>query len=312
MRTYIFDLKGNTTQRDVTRAEMVDMFAVNVRDLRPILIKKQVTTMFRRGQSIIVNIQDIKMVLDAEKALLFFEHENQESQVLNFFKKRITAGLNDTAFELFMIEQAFGYIFGKLKNQFNAIGKVAEKTMRKLSDRPTDEYLEQLLVLKKKIGKIENQMEHIQDVLQEALEEENIPELCLKSDPQDQDLEQVESVIESLYEQAEMLNENIDELNENLDDSQEILLLKIANKRNTIIKFDLIVSFVAAVFGFLAVVVGLYGMNLKNHMETDETAFYYVLGGLVLVLLLAIGAAWRYLSNNKIIWSRGESNRSPL
>lgn len=301
MRTYIFDTTGNFIQKDVTRHEIVSMFDVNVRDLRPILIKKQVTTLFRRHDALIVNIKDIKMILDDRKALLFFENENQEARVVEFFQSKGQDALKNTTFELFMIEQAFGYVFQKITYKFSTIEKLLDKTLKKLSEKPTDEYFEELLNLKRKIGKIETQMENIEELLQELLEPENISELALQKKAKAKQIDEIESVIESLYEQAEMINENIDEINENLDDTQQILTLKIATKRNTIIRFDLIVSFVAAVFGLLAVITGLYGMNLKNHAEQDDTAFMMVSGLLIFILVGAIVSAWLYLRRNKIL-----------
>lgn len=301
MRTYIFDTTGNFSQKDVTRNEIMAMFDVKVRDLRPILIKKQVTTLFRRQDALVVNIKDIKMILDDRKALLFFEHENQEARVVEFFQSKGKDALKNTTFELFMIEQAFGYVFQKITYKFSTIEKLLDKTLKKLSEKPTDEYFEELLNLKRKIGKIETQMENIEELLQETLEPENISELVLQETTTDDQLDEIESVIESLYEQAEMINEDIDEINENLDDTQQILTLKIATKRNAIIRFDLIVSFVAAVFGLLAVITGVYGMNLKNNAEQDETAFLLVLSLLGLILIGAIASAWLYLRKNKIL-----------
>jgi Mg2+ and Co2+ transporter CorA len=301
MKTFIFDTTGNFIQKDISRNEVMSMFDVNVRDLRPILIKKQMTTLFRRNKALIVNIRDVKMILDDRKALLFFENENQERPVVEFFKNKAKDALQNTTFELFMIEQAFGYVFQKITYTFNTIEKLLEKTLKKLSEKPTDEYFEELLNLKRKIGKIETQMENIEELLQETLEPENISELALQETSTEEHLDEIESVIESLYEQAEMINENIDEINENLDDTQQILTLKIATRRNTIIRFDLIVSFVAAVFGLLAVIVGLYGMNLRNHAETDDSAFLLVSIMLFIILISAVISAVMYLRKNKIL-----------
>jgi Mg2+ and Co2+ transporter CorA len=301
MRTYIFDTTGNFIQKDITRSEVVSMFNVNVRDLRPILIKKQVTTLFRRNDALIVNIRDIKIILDDRKALLFFENENQEARIVEFFQSKGQDALANTTFELFMIEQAFGYVFQKITHKFSTIKKLLDKTLKKLSEKPTDEYFEELLNLKRKIGKIETQMENIEELLQELLEPENISELALQKTTTDKQLDEIESVIENLYEQSEMINENIDEINENLEDTQQILTLKIGTRRNTIIRFDLIVSFVAAVFGFLAVITGFYGMNIRNHAEQNDNAFLIIALLLVLILIGAIISAWLYLRKNKIL-----------
>lgn len=301
MKTYLIDKKGTIEKTQVARSEILEMFNVHTRDLRPILSQKQVATILRRDKAIVVNIHDIKIILSKSKALLFCASETKEQKIVDFFTKKMNRYEGIMPFELYLIDKAFFYMFKKVNDKFDNLLRQAQTTIKKLSEKPTDEYLEKLLSLKKRIGKIDNQMNEFEELLSEFLEEENVAELSFKKSPTEKELNEIESVIENLFEQAEQINHAIDELSENVDDSQDILSLKIANKRNTIIRLDLIISFIASIFGFLAVVTGLYGMNLKNHLETDSEAFFLVLAGMMFVLLISLVGMLIYFRRNKIL-----------
>ena len=103
--------------------------------------------------------------------------------------------------------------------------------------------------MKKKVGKIQTEIDSYDEILNEFLnDDENLVDLrFLKTLSQDH-LEEVESVVENLSQQVEQISNQVAEIEENLDDNQEILSLKIANKRNTIIRFDLVISFITTIF----------------------------------------------------------------
>lgn len=301
MKTYLIEKKGTFEKKQVERDEILKMFHVHTRDLRPILSQKQVATILRRDKAIVVNIHDIKIILNKSKALLFCASETKEEKIVDFFTKKMEAYVGIMPFELYLIDKAFYFMFKKVNEKFETLFKQSQQTIKKLSEKPTDEYLEKLLSLKKRIGKIDSQMNEFEGLLSEFLEEENVDELSFKKSPTEKEQNEIESVIENLFEQAEQINHAINELSENVDDSQEILSLKIANKRNTIIRLDLIISFVAATFGFLAVITGLYGMNLKNNLESDDKAFMFVLAGMGFTFFVAVIAMVGYFRKNKIL-----------
>ena len=63
----------------------------------------------------------------------------------------------------------------------------------------------------------------------------------------------MESVIEHAWEQFEDLSHRIHELDEHVDDTQDFITLKMANRRNLIIRFDLIISILTAILSGFAV-----------------------------------------------------------
>lgn len=61
------------------------------------------------------------------------------------------------------------------------------------------------------------------------------------------------------------------------------------NVRNELMKMGLIIDILAVTMGFGAVVGGIFGMNLENHIENSSTAFTYVVVGMILFMLFMFG-----------------------
>ena len=54
-------------------------------------------------------------------------------------------------------------------------------------------------------------------------------------------------------------------------------------------KMSLVIEILAVTFGFGAVVGGVFGMNVPNHMEENPMAFTFILGGMCLFMVFMFG-----------------------
>jgi Mg2+ and Co2+ transporter CorA len=111
---------------------------------------------------------------------------------------------------------------------------------------------------------------------------------------------ELESILEHAWEQFEDLSHRIDELNENIDDTQEFITLKMANRRNAIIRFDLYATIITAMLSGMAVIVGAFGMNLPNHMEQNDLSFYLVNIAIILFFFAGLVFAVWYIKRKKL------------
>lgn len=289
MNVFLIEKKGVFKSLEISRPEILEKFEVYTRDLRPILSQKQVSTVSRRKKALIVNLNNVKLLIGRNEAILFVNTGKSFVKLREFLENKMQDYKGILPFELFLLDKAFFFVLGQLRDQLQKVEKEAQRVESGLSDNPTDEYLERLLSLKKRVGKIHTEIESYDEILNEFLDEdENLADLRFLKNPTADQLEEVESVVENLSQQVEQTSNQIEEIVENLEDNQEILSLKIANKRNTIIRFDLVISFITTIFSFLAVVVGLYGMNVRNGKEESPETFWYILFFLVIVTLLSI------------------------
>ena len=86
-----------------------------------------------------------------------------------------------------------------------------------------------------------------------------------------------------------------------IDDTQEVLTLKMDQTRNIIIRFNLLIASTAVIFAFLAVIVGLFGMNIRNALEESHSAFIFMTIALVVAAILFGLMLWGYLKRKRIL-----------
>ncbi len=289
MQSLLVDDKGRISEVDITRGELIKAFDVHIRDLRPVVSMKQVITFFRRGKGIILNFRAVKILIREDLVYVFnIENKSISEKFVPNLGEKIKTRDKAFPFEFAAMEYAFAYMAEKIQEKFVKIEESSHKIFRKLNIELKDETFEQLLTLKKKLSQLRTNAKEMEEAIEEVLkEDEQLESLCL-STKKKPSIDEIESILENALEQTENVAHTVHELEEGIDDTQEILTLKIATLRNTIIKFDLVISVLTGLFSLLAVVVGLYGMNLQNHLESSNDAFRIV----VLVLFTSFAILW--------------------
>jgi len=206
-----------------------------------------------------------------------------------------------------VIEFAFNHKLQKMKTTADDLEKATTKLLKRVEQEYDDRSLEKLLKLKKQLSRFEIILKENEAAALEVLDDdEDLQDLCITqwltiTDAKDIDIEEVESIFESYTDQIERLSYHLGDLKENIDDTQEIIALKLQNRRNSIIRYDLLATLITAVFSLLAVVTGLYGMNIHHNLEQNHLAFWLILGGFVLFFTLFCIIVLGYLKRQKIL-----------
>jgi len=303
MQTLEILATGKIAEKEFSRKAITEEFDIHSRDLRPIFTKKQTTSVLARGNCIIVSLHSVKMVIGNKKTFVF---NLEKKKIPEYFipllvEKVEKTKKEETRFEHALLETALYYVMEKMQRRFEDIERVSDQLMQKLrAEKVHDQTFEQLLHLKKRLSKLKTTVDEIEGEVTELVsddEELNDLYLGVKSP---NDTNEIESILENILEQVEDVSHKIDELEENIDDTQEILALRMSNMRNTIIKFDLLVSTATGVLALLAVVTGLYGMNLKNNLEQNSQAFENVTISLIFIFFLGLGLLIAWLKRKKV------------
>lgn len=300
MITIQIDTNGHETERDILRKDIAQEFGMYTRDLRPVFSIKQLSTISSRGNGIILNFWDIKLVVGKEKVLLFHaDLQHIKSDFVPALREKITQKDSMIPFELRVLEVVLSFAFLKINDGFNRNEAGVHKTLAKLNKDISDEHFEALLNCKKRLNKLQTVAREIEEALEETIkDEEDMQELCLSK--QKDELIEVESILEHAWEQFEDLSHRIDELNENIDDTQEFITLKMANRRNAIIRFDLYATIITAMLSGMAVIVGAFGMNLPNHLEDDNYSFFLVNIAIALLFFSGLLLAIWYIKRKRL------------
>jgi len=284
-----------TQKKKILRKDIAEEFSLHSRDLRPVFGVRQLSTISPRGEVIVLNLRDIKLLIGEKKAVLFgnITEEIEKDFLPSFFRK---FNAEETPFSLALLDFSLSFVFQKLQRRFSDHEHSVQKTFFGLKRAITDQYFEMLLTLKNHISKFEILVKEIEEAIEEILKDED----DLRRISQKASLEEIESVLEHSWEQYEDLTHRIHALNENIDDTQEIITLKMANRRNIIIRFDLVATLITAVLSGFAVITGIFGMNLLNHFEANSFAFLTVVLGIVFFFLLFLALGVYHLKKKKI------------
>lgn len=292
---------GKVSEIEVIRRDLAQELDLHIRDLRPIFSLRQMPTIARRGKSIVINFRAVKLVVGVDKVLVF--NSEDEKIVENFIPlltERIIAREEMVRFEHTVLDVALGYILSKTLYNFEKAQRLVEKILAMLRTQHHDEVFEKLLTTKKKLSKLGKNTRELNEMLDDLLDDDDdLTDLSLALKVSDTD--DVESILENAVEQVEDIGNRINELDENIDDTQEILTLKLSSRRNKIIQVDLVLTSITAVFAFLAVVTGLFGMNILNNIEASNQAFWWVTVGLIVVGLLSTLLTHLWMKKKKIV-----------
>jgi len=302
MKVIVINSKGNFEEQDVSRKDMTSKFGIHSRDLRAVFVKKQSTTIFSRGNCIVFNCRSVKLIIGAKEVfVLGLEKSKIPETFVPLLQEKIQEQKEKIRFEHLILDITLSYILEKVFRRFDDIERASVQILGKLNIELRDHVLEQLLHLKKRLSKLGTNVSELKDIIEELVEEdEELVELYLEV-KRPENVDDVESILENALEQIEDLSHRVDELDENIDDTQEILTIKLDHLRNTIIKFDLIITIATGILAFMTVVTGLYGMNIKSGLESSHEAFtkitFLLAGSFVVGMLFLL--AW--LRKKKIL-----------
>lgn len=302
MHLFELDYAGNIQEKELFRKEIADELKTHSRDLRSIFSYKQLATITPRKHGIIINIHELKVIIGTDRAMVFDIHSPDLSlKFVSFLSEKIQTAEKDTYFPFLVLESLFFFAYQNLDHIHDDLEKSTHRVFRKLKASQQDESLEELLALKKKLNKLEISVGEIEETITDILKDDDeMKELCLKENQKAERIDEVESILEHAWERIEDLNHRISELSENINDTQEIIILKLSSRRNTIIRIDLFINFATAVLSGMAVVAGVFGMNLLSHYERSQSAFYIVISLMFLFVILVITIVMLQMKKKKI------------
>lgn len=92
----------------------------------------------------------------------------------------------------------------------------------------------------------------------------------------DKDLQELEDLLETYFTHIDSTYRSLNGLNEYIDDLEDLIEIELDSQRNQLIKLELILTTATLSLTCFSVVVGIFGMNIKNNIETDYSMFLVV------------------------------------
>ena len=99
--------------------------------------------------------------------------------------------------------------------------------------------------------------------------------------------DKVEVIIENYNVKLEDIYNDIKKVVKEIDNIQKITNIKLAQDRNNIAKINLNLSIISFSFSIGAFICNLFGMNLKNHIETNSYTFFVIAFVSIFIIIIS-------------------------
>ena len=302
MKAIYIKQNAGTKEVSISRQDLAEKFNLNTRDLRPIFSIFQVATILPRQSALVINLGFIKAVLSKNEAYFFTHKESDTYKAFIEKVKSINSKLTEDDFFLKIFEEILKAKIAQMQGKVAKIQSKIEEALKEVRRSASEKNLKELLVVQKRISSLEVRLKEIQSAIMELLDdEENFDELVgVGIDSKEARLE-AESILEDFLEQIEEELGKITRLKEEIEDTQDYLNLKLSSSRTTIVRFDLIATITTLVMSLLAVIVGLFGVNIKNGFEESHTAFAVLSISLIALFVVLVSIMLYYLKKREVL-----------
>ena len=307
MQLYQITSLGKTSQIKLNKKEISEKFDMHSRDLRPVYLSHQLFTISVRGEAVVINLGKLKLIIGTTEVLIFpMKNEKKLRKFIEILQLKLQKRAEEDReipFEFLVIDSAFTFVLEDIYRHYEAFEKQVEKLLETISHSPSQENLGMLLLKKKEILLLEKPVQEIKNALYEVLDdEEEIEELWISKHKNSEfEEEDVESILENLLEQVTEISHKLSDKKENIDDTQEIITLKLASSRNTVIQYDLLLSAIGVIFSGGTLISGFFGMNLLNHQESNPDMFFWIVSITISISILAL-LFFLILMKKKRLW----------
>lgn len=319
LRCTILDHAGNikSISGQFKRSDLCNEHRLNPRDLRKIdsRIPNLVPTILIRKGAVLINILHIRALVKADTVVLFDSYGSNDSRLHSVFlyhlEHNLKARSSGAPYEFRAIESILLSVLSALEAEMVFIRNLVGGLLAELEDDINHDKFKRLLHYSRRLVAFKNRAKLVQEVLEEVLEQDDDLDAMYLTDKKNGVLrnmhehEELEVLLEFFSKQVEEIANEAENIEANVQSTQEIVELILDSNRNALLALDLKVSIGTMGIGTGALIAGLFGMNLKSHMEEMPYAFMAMS---TLSSAVALFVAWAGLRRLAQIRKVGLSN----
>ncbi|KAL6301437.1 hypothetical protein BKA93DRAFT_797437 [Sparassis latifolia] len=297
LRCTILDADGNvkTISGQFRKADLCSEHRLNPRDLRKIdsRIPNLVPTILVRKEAILVNMLHIRALIKADAVVLFDTYGSADSRLHSVFlyhlEHNLRLKMSGLPYEFRALESVLLSVLSALEAEMVFIRNLVGGLLAELEDDIDHDRFKRLLHYSRRLAGFQNRAKLVQEALEEVLEQdEDLAAMYLTGKQNDidrnpDDHEELEVLLESFAKQVEEIVNEAENMQSNVQSTQEIVELLLDSNRNALLTLDLKVSILTMGVGIGTLVAGLFGMNLRSHLEDNEYAFAVMSGFSIIV-----------------------------
>ncbi len=238
----------------------------------------------------------------------------------------------ELAFELQSVDAVLSSVLKMLSDDSKSLRKKIFSVMEEMrgdsiSAVPGDHVQEQLRILKDKVREMEGRVQGLVRAMNQILDDEedmalmnlsrliSHPERFIQPVSQEvlnEESDEPELILEVYLQQALSEVNALNLLRGNIINTEELVSLQMDIVRNRLLYINTVVSVISLTVASASLVGSIFGMNLTNHLENDDTAFTEVVVGtlvgivcmLVLILVLISRSGVMPANPRKVLYSK--------
>ncbi|KAG1741539.1 cora-domain-containing protein [Suillus paluster] len=287
------------------------------RDLRKIdsRIPNLVPTILIRKGAVLINMLHIRALVKADTVVLFDSYGSNDSRLHSVFLYHLEHNLkargSGAPYEFRAIESILLSVLSALEAEMVFIRNLVGGLLAELEDDINHDKFKRLLHYSRRLVAFKNRAKLVQEALEEVLEQDDDLDAMYLTDKKNgvarnmHEHEELEVLLEFFSKQVEEIANEAENIEANVQSTQEIVELILDSNRNALLALDLKVSIGTMGIGTGALIAGLFGMNLKSHMEEMPYAFMTLC---TLSSAVALFVAWAGLRRLAQIRKVGLSN----
>ena len=253
-------------------------------------------------------------MIKADKVLLFDSYGSTDSQLHSAFVYNLQHNLRQGGgvYEFRALESILVSVLDALRIELGVVRGWTRSVLEGLDDDVDREKLRELLQVSRKLNGFLSRARAVKGAVTEVLENDEDMQLMYLSTPApsvaaatapggavgDADvagMDELELLLESFDKQVEEVVAETSQLHSDITNTQEVVELILDNNRNKLLALDLKTSIATMGISAGTLWAGLFGMNLKSHLEEVDWAFTVVSGTAFGAVVVVAGVGLRRL-----------------
>ena len=249
--------------------KLIYFFGQDVRfDISSIVIKKN---------CLILKFDNIMSVIFEDEAYITFQ-DFDFHKYFSHYKSGMSQFLNNsTIFHISILEYIFITIVDLLDNEFNKISIKFKKISKSGINNNFLDLQSSLVNLEFRVKELHSLTD---DLINNKSDLEGVSFGKIEND-------KVEVIIENYNVKLEDIYNDIKKVVKEIDNIQKITNIRLAQDRNNIAKINLNLSIISFSFSIGTFICNLFGMNLKNHIETNSYTFFLITFISILIIVVS-------------------------
>ena len=279
------NLKNDMINLNLLKSKIEDY---NRRDLYFIEsdVRFDISSLIIKKNCIICKLDNIKVIIFLDEAHVIYNNLLLENEIKLFLNNQNPFHLNILEFLLIKVTDTLENEFTNMFNNYLLIRN--------------DEYEinKNFIVLQSNLINLEYRVKELHSVTEELLNnKEDLKKLTFNKCEESN----TEELIENYDLKLEDIYNDITKLVKEMDNVQKVANIKLAKDRNKFAILNLYISYISLSVSIGSFIGSMFGMNLKNYLETSKFGFVLVLNiSLFLIFALSIIQIYYFKKTNNI------------